>query len=144
MQAAAFVAVHLHIVIIIIAIGLHIDGDGDRIGRPRDQLGDNLIRHDGIAVQDDEIAVHLFPHDPAGAEVIGDLEERIEHRANPRARLAIQLQRMILDPLGAKARHHHDVRHAIGDQRCNLPAYEGAPVKFDHAFGHVAGQRQQA
>src|SRR3546814_10534946 len=51
---------------------------------------------------------------------------------------------MVLHPFGAEACDDDDVGHAVRHQRGDLPAYEGAAVEIDHAFGHVAGQRQQA
>ena len=52
--------------------------------------------------------------------------------------------RVILHSLGAESRHDDDVGHAIGHKRRNLPADERPAVEVDHAFGHVAGQRQKA
>ena len=85
-----------------------------------DQLRDDLVRDDGVAVEDDEIAVHLLARDPAGAEIVGDLEEGIEQRANARAGVAIELQRMVLDPLGTKAGDDDDILDAVGDDHSFL------------------------
>src|SRR3546814_18053888 len=95
------VAVHLHIVIVI--VGLDVDGDVDRLVRSRDQFRDDLVRNDSIAVEDDEIAVHFLARDPAGAEIVGNLKEGVEQGADARTGVAAELERMILDELGARS-----------------------------------------
>src|SRR3546814_19219694 len=72
------------------------------------------------------------------------MKERVEQVADARTGVAVELERMILDALGAESGDDDDVLDAIGDERRDLPADEAAAVELDQAFGDVAGQRQQA
>src|SRR3546814_2375600 len=87
----------------------------------------------------------LFPYTTRfRSEIVGDLKEGIEQGADARAGVAVELQRMILDALGAKAGDDDDVLDPVRDERRDLPADQAATVELDQAFGDVAGQRQQA
>src|SRR3546814_12446129 len=101
---------------------------------PRSTRTDTLFPYATLfrsAVEDDEIPVHLAARDPAGAQIVGDLEKGIEQGADARAGIAIQFQRMILDPLGPKSGHDADVLNAVRDERRNLPAQKAAAVELD-------------
>src|SRR3546814_3833555 len=76
-------AVDLHVGAVI--VGLHVDRDIDRAARPGDQPSDDFVGDDRIAVQDDEVAVHGVPRDPACAQIVGDLEEGIEDHLERRS-----------------------------------------------------------
>src|SRR3546814_19035449 len=101
------------------------DLDVDRLVRSRDQFRDDLVRNDSIAVEDDEIPVHFLARDPAGAEIVGTLQERVEQGADARPGVAVALGRMIRHEPGAGSGDDDGVLDAIGAGHRDLPAEEG-------------------
>src|SRR3546814_14463106 len=113
---------------------------------PRSTRTDTLFPYATLfrsAVEDDEIPVHLAARAPAGAQIVGDLEKGIEQGADARAGIAIQFQRMILDPLGPQSGHDDAVLTAVREERRNLPAPTAADVEPEQHLERVAGPRQQ-
>src|SRR3546814_8114541 len=68
------------------------------------------------------------------------MKERVEQVADARTGVAVELERMILDALGAESGDDDDVLDAIGDERRDLPADEAAAVELDQAFGDVRSE----
>ena len=76
--------------------------------------------------------------DEQRAEIVGDLEERVEDR--PHLGAARPRRERRLDLVVAEAGHHHRFLDPVGGERVELAVEQGAAAEIDQAFGPVVDQ----
>ena len=82
-EAAIRFALDLHVVAVV-AFGLYVDGDSDGPGiavlvlPALLHLAHDFLGNQRVAVEDQEVAAHRLAGDPARAEIVRHLVERIE------------------------------------------------------------------
>ena len=96
----------------------------------------------GISVEDQKLALHFAPRDPAAHQIVGGGEERVVKRADF-LRMA-KFGETGLDRFGAVAYDHRDIADAASHQGVKLPRDQRAPLHRQHAFRNALGKRQQS
>ena len=117
-------------------IGLLLEGDVEGAAAEHRRLEHR------IAVDQDEVAVHLAASHPAARQIVGDVEERVEYRPDIEPR-PTEPPETGLDRRGPEADDDPDVLDAAGGELSDLPFDQGAVAERQQAFRAVLGQRQQ-
>lgn len=131
---------HLHVVIVVTGLAVH--GQADRRRRRRQQALDHRLLEHRVAVEQQHIALERVAGDPAAAQVVRNLKERIELRAH-RPAVVVTLQQG-LDGGGSIASDHRDRPDTGSQQGIELPLQQRLAVQVDEALGTIGGERQQA